>query len=62
MQSDQAASTELKRSQSVETDNAMTPLFIDYVLARSGHKNTAVRNLAAHSGVAFVPDYDQATV
>lgn len=57
---DQPALAELKRSEALETENAMTPLFIDYVLARNGDQTAAARNLTsvvAKSGGSFIPDY-----
>jgi TolB-like protein/DNA-binding winged helix-turn-helix (wHTH) protein/Tfp pilus assembly protein PilF len=57
------AMAELNRAQAIEASNAMTPLFIDYELARTGRRNDAVRNLEtletmeANSSSAFVPDY-----
>ncbi|MFP5230301.1 MAG: winged helix-turn-helix domain-containing tetratricopeptide repeat protein [Acidobacteriota bacterium] len=55
-----AALAELRRAAELEGSNAMTPLYIDYELARSGQRARASRDLATisgHSGRSFVPDY-----
>jgi tetratricopeptide (TPR) repeat protein len=60
MHSDQLAIAELKRAEALESGNTMTPVFLDYALARSGRVTEASRNLAdidARSGGSFIPDY-----
>jgi len=60
MRSDGRAITELKRAESLEKDSAITPILIDYELARSGNREAAARDLndlANRPGGASVPDY-----
>lgn len=53
------ALAELRRAEELEGSNAMTPLYIDYALARSGQRALAARNLTSLSADSrnFVPDY-----
>jgi TolB-like protein/DNA-binding winged helix-turn-helix (wHTH) protein/tetratricopeptide (TPR) repeat protein len=60
MGSESLAIAELKRAGMLEHDNAVTPIVLDYELARSGQQAAAARSLAsieAESGGSFVPDY-----
>jgi hypothetical protein len=45
MRSDQRSSAELTQAERLEWDSAITPILVDYELARSGKREEAARNL-----------------
>jgi TolB-like protein/tetratricopeptide (TPR) repeat protein/DNA-binding winged helix-turn-helix (wHTH) protein len=60
MRADERAMAELNRALTLEKDGPITPILIDYELARSGKRDEASRRLAeflAKSKGAEVPDY-----
>ncbi len=60
MGSDQRSMAELTEAETLERDGAITPVLLDYELARTGERARAVRNLeeiqSRHDG-STVPDY-----
>jgi tetratricopeptide (TPR) repeat protein len=60
MKSDQRSMAELNQAETLERDNTVTPILLDYELARTGKRAEATRDLAAvveKSHGASIPDY-----
>jgi TolB-like protein/DNA-binding winged helix-turn-helix (wHTH) protein/Tfp pilus assembly protein PilF len=60
MRADQRAFAELNQAETLERDSLITPILLDYLLARTGKRAEAARNLEnvlAQAHGASVPDY-----
>jgi TolB-like protein/tetratricopeptide (TPR) repeat protein len=60
MNADERSMAELKQAEALERDSAITPILLDYELARKGKRAEASRDLAAmvaRSHDASIPDY-----